>query len=104
MSFQIDEFVRDYEQQWERSSPLSINAFEGKLTRGAVEVYLQNILYLIQHTPIHLRFAMEAAERKGHKLLCAFFAEKIEEEQGHDKWAEADLLTLNATPNAMGTR
>jgi len=52
---------------------------------------LRSIHYLLRHTPIHLSTAEEHARRSGHADLAEYFAHKRAEEDGHDRWAEADI-------------
>lgn len=66
-----------------------VNAYQ--LTQSEWENWLQNILFFIEHTPIHLRMALERAEELRDENLINFFQEKIAEEDSHDQWARDDL-------------
>jgi pyrroloquinoline quinone (PQQ) biosynthesis protein C len=52
---------------------------------------LCSIHYLLRHTPIHLSLAETRSRQLGHDELAAFFAHKRAEEDGHHRWAEADM-------------
>jgi hypothetical protein len=70
----------------------------GGVTPGEVAVLLKGTQYLILHTPLHLQLALELAplQLSGESAgpLIAYFEEHLQEEQGHDKWAEADLAFM----------
>jgi hypothetical protein len=68
---------------------------EGTATPEMVSKFLVNIYYLVEHTPIHLGKAIKVAEDRGFDELAAFYRLKLKEEQGHDKWAEADFEKIN---------
>ena len=54
-------------------------------------MFTASVHYLVQHTPIHLQSAAATSKIMSMKDHHKFFAEKIKEEEGHDKWAEEDL-------------
>jgi len=65
-----------------------------RLQAGTLEAisyakFLVCIRYLVQHTPIHLKLAID--QSKNIPALQAFFKSKFVEEQGHDQWATDDL-------------
>lgn len=67
---------------------------EGALTPDMLARYLGSLRYMLTLTPIHLRRARERALEQGDQELAAFFQEKLEEEVGHDAWADNDLRVL----------
>lgn len=77
-----------------RRSPLLLAARNGGVTAKMMGTYLASIQVLLEHTPVHLRYARERAEALGLPRLAAFFDEKMQEEQGHDRWAAADRERL----------
>lgn len=76
--------------------PLLLSAQRGEVPPEAVARYLSSVLFLVQHTPIHLELARATAEAEGALELARYFGHKAVEEQGHDAWAEADLQQLGA--------
>lgn len=86
----IDEFVNRFRQ----SNRLLRRAQNGELSQNTFGLYLRSIHYLLKHTPIHLSLAEERAKQLGYDELASFFAHKRTEEEGHDRWAEADISGL----------
>jgi pyrroloquinoline quinone (PQQ) biosynthesis protein C len=84
---EIDAYVA-YQRQ---ESRLLNMARGGALSADAVGRYLANIHYLISQTPAHLRRGEELALSLGRPQLADYFARKLEEETGHERWAEADM-------------
>jgi len=68
----------------------------GNMTREMIARYVGGLHFLLTLTPIHLRKARERARSLGDTALAAHFEHKIEEEVGHDTWAENDLESLAA--------
>lgn len=89
----IDEFAAKFK----RSSPLIRRAQSGELSPDTFGRYLRSIHYLLCHTPIHLSLAEERAMHLGHVELAKYFAHKRGEEDGHDRWAEADISAFART-------
>jgi hypothetical protein len=77
-----------------RKSPLLIAARNGSVTPKMVGSYLASVQVLLEHTPVHLRYARERADQLGLSRLVAFFDEKMQEEQDHDRWAAGDQERL----------
>lgn len=77
-----------------RQSPLLLAARNGGVTAKMMGSYLASIQVLLEHTPVHLRIARERAKALGLFRLVAFFDEKMQEEEGHDRWAAADRERL----------
>jgi len=80
-----------------RSHRLFRMAEDGLVNVSCVRDYLTNIHYLISHTPICLRRARDNAAALHREPLARHFAHKLEEEDGHDEWAESDLESLTQT-------
>lgn len=85
-----------YADDLRRSSRLLALAKAGALTRGMVGRYYAGISYLISHTASLLSLSRELAVEHGSHDLAAYFEQKLREEVGHEKWAEADLEKLDA--------
>lgn len=86
--------IQNYYQKARTVSPLLVGAREGHLTPRHVAEFLDNIFYLIQHTNIFLRLARRICLEKGLHQLGEFYSLKIDEEKGHERWAEADIEGL----------
>ncbi|HKP60752.1 MAG TPA: hypothetical protein VJV78_28685 [Polyangiales bacterium] len=69
-------------------------ARRGELTPRAMALYLESLRYLLQNTQLHLGIAAVRCEQLGHRRLAKYFRRKAGEEQGHDRWAIADLARL----------
>lgn len=87
--------IETYAERLRRSSPLLRKAKSGELSPQAVQTFLWNIRYVLGETPHNLRLASSVAQARGQLELSRFYADKIGEEAGHDRWAEQDLLSLN---------
>ncbi|HJL17304.1 MAG TPA: hypothetical protein RMH99_16675 [Sandaracinaceae bacterium LLY-WYZ-13_1] len=92
----LDAKVEAYAATMDRHNPLFVGAAEGRLTVEQVAYYLFNVRHLIRHTPIHLERARRRALAAGDPALAEHFAGKLIEEEGHDRWADADLARLRA--------
>ena len=86
--------IDDYANDLRRSSRLLALAKAGALSPAMVGRYYAGISYLISHTSPHLTLARELAVQHDESDLAAYFEEKLREEIGHEKWAEADLEKL----------
>ena len=75
--------------------PLMRRAEQGNVAPSTVARYLSSVHYLVRHTPPHLQLALDSARRNGDAQLVNYFERKLEEEQGHDRWAEADIAELS---------
>jgi pyrroloquinoline quinone (PQQ) biosynthesis protein C len=87
----IKENIEKNSRRISESNPLLVKAREGTLTQEQFVTYLYNLLYLFQHTPIHLENAKRRCAELGLDTLREFMEEKIGEEHGHDQWAINDL-------------
>jgi len=75
------------------------NPFYQRIMSGAVQVnefaaFLRNVSFLITYTPVHLTLAERVAKQKGYPLLAQYFKDKRGEEEGHDRWGDADIVAL----------
>jgi pyrroloquinoline quinone (PQQ) biosynthesis protein C len=75
-------------------NPLFTKAADGTLTPSQVASYLENLRYLIAHTPPHLAAARDRARALGHDELAAHYHRRVQEEIGHEVWATEDLAVL----------
>src|SRR5688572_20619257 len=66
----------------------------GQVSRQTVATYLTNLRYLLRHTPIHLRTAIGTAHQLRRPDLAAYLERKLEQETGHDRWADADVAMM----------
>jgi hypothetical protein len=88
----IERFARRIEDE----NALFVGAAEGRITPSILASHLVNVRHLIRHTPVHLERARDRAVEAGEGALAEHFAEKLAEEQGHDRWADADLTRLRS--------
>lgn len=68
--------------------------FDGSLTAPELTRFLQNVSFLTAHTPAHLKLAHALAKTRGEQALARYFAEKLDEEVGHDQWGTEDVAAL----------
>ncbi|RZA25060.1 MAG: hypothetical protein EOP10_08000 [Proteobacteria bacterium] len=80
-----------------KTEPFNVQLQEGKLSAKSYANFLFSIEYLIKHTPIHLRLAIEKSIE--HPELSHYFRHKFAEEQGHDQWAIDDRAKLEPLVN-----
>lgn len=83
-----------------RKNALFLKAERGELDRACVRAYLADIHYLVSQTPSCLRFARDKALERDDPKLAAHFAVKLEEEVGHEAWADRDLSSLSGLSGA----
>lgn len=98
----IDRMKQSVEGYWDyiqNEDPYNLSILGGTLSPDRLAHFLVNIHHLVQHTPIHLRRAAHAAEKRGLGPLKDYFDQKKLEEEGHDQWAEADLVKLQKQKN-----
>jgi len=62
-----------------------------KISFSEIARFLLSTKYLISHTTGHLKIAKDATDEAE---LAEYFGHHIEEETGHEKWAERDLSFL----------
>jgi pyrroloquinoline quinone (PQQ) biosynthesis protein C len=92
---QLAAAVEAYAKDLRLNHPLLSLAQNGQLGARDVANYLMNIRFMIQHTPLHLVEAKQRATQLGQHELADFYAQKLQEEAGHDVWATSDLSRLN---------
>ncbi len=83
--------VESFHRHWRAENPLFFQVSSGQFNNDKAGKYLKSILYIITHTPIHLKKAAQVAAERNLPELEAFFKEKLHEEDGHDAWAKDDL-------------
>jgi len=88
--------IEHYYAHMRQTNPLFQNAKNGTLTAQSMNRYLAGILFLIRHTPVHLRLAKMRAKELGQDRIADFYASKLHEEEGHDQWARADIAKMRA--------
>jgi pyrroloquinoline quinone (PQQ) biosynthesis protein C len=86
--------IERYAVEVRTRNPLFTRAAAGTLTPAHVAAYLENVRYLITHTPRHLAIARDRARERGEDNLAAHYERRLREEDGHDAWAEDDLHML----------
>ena len=90
-----------YAATMRKKNPLFTKAEDGTLSRAHVARYLANIHYLIRHTPVYLERARERALALGDTRLAEHYTHKLDEEQGHDAWAERDVERVSRTSDVV---
>lgn len=78
-------------------TPIADILRRGALTPRAMALYLESLRYLFANSERNLRIAAERCESLGRTELAAYLHRKSTEENGHDRWAIADLARLPAT-------
>lgn len=73
------------------NNPFAIKARDGLLNEDHLRVYLNSMMYNIQHTPIFLKAAIQSSRDYGLHELAKFLEEKLQDEAGHDDWVKSDL-------------
>jgi hypothetical protein len=87
--------IERYAARMPHENPLYYRAAGGTLSAEHLARYLKSVHVLVQHTPIHLDRAIRRAEALSEPTLVAHFRHKLEEEVGHDAWAERDLRHIS---------
>jgi pyrroloquinoline quinone (PQQ) biosynthesis protein C len=93
--------ISSFADRLQREHPLMQAALQGRVTPNTVVSYLAGVRCLLEHTPIHLESAANAAIQSDLPELFEFFKLKQREEEGHVRWAESDLIELE---RAFGVR
>lgn len=86
--------ISDFAGRLQQRHPLMQAALEGRVNPRTVASYLAGIKYLFEHTPIHLEVAATVADQHGLPELVQHFVHKLNEEDGHERWAESDLVEV----------
>lgn len=84
-----------YIQKTVESHPFFVQAQKGTFTRDQLILFLENVTWLVEHTPVHLDLATTVSQEQRKVSLTHFFRQKCEEEVGHDAWGRNDLKKLN---------
>jgi hypothetical protein len=86
--------IERYAREVRVNNPLFTKATDGSLTPRHIAAYLENIKYLIAHNCQSIAIGRNSAREMGDERLAAHYARRLEEEQGHDAWADDDLAVL----------
>lgn len=78
-------------------SPITDVLRRGALTPRAMALYLESLRYLFECSERNLRIAAQRCADLGKGELAAYLSRKASEENGHDRWAIADLNKLPPT-------
>jgi hypothetical protein len=89
--------IERYAAEMPSSNPLYFMAANGELTNPQIARYLANIRYLLDHTLPLLTRAIERSTELGRPDLVAHYRQKLDEEVGHELWADRDLRRVGAT-------
>lgn len=95
-----EKLVGELQQQ-----PLIAALLSGSIERAQYELYLiQTVHYVTWTAPLLLRSAARLSASGRHRALAALLSQKAVEEQGHERWALADLASLGiAAEEALST-
>jgi pyrroloquinoline quinone (PQQ) biosynthesis protein C len=91
----LAEHIESFAARLRTSHPLLAAAESGELSADTVATYLMNVRFMVSLTPVHLGAARQRCEELGQRELAEFFGQKLVEETGHDRWADADLSRLH---------
>ena len=91
VSSSLQKEIEEFAHKQRRENALLARARRGQLSPQAFAKYLASVQYLVKHTPVHLEAARRSAEALGDRALASHYANKVEEERGHDEWAADDL-------------
>ncbi len=80
----------DLERLW-KDNPLAEAVKSGSMSQRQLHDYLNNLMYFFRHSVLHLDIARRRALELGMSEVAAFYELKIQEEKGHDRWAQQDL-------------
>ena len=83
--------IEKFSQEELQINPFFRGAKERRVSSQELYIYINNLRHLVVHTPIHLSMAIDEARKRSDSSLVEFLEQKLEEEQGHDKWGEQDL-------------
>jgi hypothetical protein len=88
--------IEEYADRLRRSHPLFELADRGGFPPAAVATYLANVRFTVNCTTRHLECAERRSRELAQEQLTPIFHKKLEEEQGHERWADEDLALLKA--------
>lgn len=75
------------------ATPLVDNLIGGRISREAYADYLRNVYAYAEHSSKVIALAASRC-MNSHPALARYLLHHAEEEQGHDRWALADLVDL----------
>jgi pyrroloquinoline quinone (PQQ) biosynthesis protein C len=78
-------------------------AATGKITPAGVACYLASLHFLFTQTVPHMIRAEARANELGLSRLPAYFRGKVEEEEGHERWAEEDIAEFERANAGLGS-
>src|SRR5690349_19932460 len=87
----LREEVEQYYGHFRQHNPLFVAAREGTVNREQMAVYVRNLHYLFSSSTKLAARAEIVSKTRHLSDLAAFFSTKVQEETGHEKWAEEDL-------------
>ena len=92
-----ERLMREIETFWNESKS-NHSFFKGiigeRMDPSILSTFVSNTEYIVGLTPVHLDIARKEANESGDQALADYFALKIAEESGHDKWAQEDIKKL----------
>ena len=94
--------IEAHAERVRQRNPFLLKAAAGQVSPVEVERYLVTLHYMIARTHPNLVRARERAREAGLVALEGYYAEKLREETGHDRWAEHDLEVLRRSSGATG--
>ncbi len=94
ISSELKQRIDEYASRLDATSELLELARAGALRVETVALYLVSIRHLVRQTPVHLAVARQRALALGSPELAHYFDQKLAEETGHDRWADADLTEI----------
>jgi hypothetical protein len=83
-----------------QTSALAMLVKQGRITPRAIALYLESLRYLFGNSLGLLRTAAQRSDELGRTALGDYFRRKVDEEQGHENWASADLARLPQAASA----
>ncbi|SMF68615.1 iron-containing redox enzyme family protein [Pseudobacteriovorax antillogorgiicola] len=83
--------VESFLTHMKSKNPLYHALFYQPVSLETLSVFTTNLQRLVEHTPVHLKLAIETSASQNREPLQSFFRDKFLEEQGHDQWAANDL-------------
>jgi pyrroloquinoline quinone (PQQ) biosynthesis protein C len=93
---QMKQAIERYATELAERTPIAGLCRRGELTPRAMALYLESLRYLFANSERNLVLAADRCDLLGRSELAQYFRRKSSEEQGHDRWAIADLARLPA--------
>ena len=95
---EIDEYARSLVQ----SNELFLATVRGALTAEHIRAYVRGVLLQLRGSMDALRKGARRAFEDGDRALAEHYRHKTREEEGHDLWAERDLVKLTSSGTTDG--